>query len=100
MQVADVVLSKPGGLTASEVLAREAAMAIVNPIPGQESRNIVHLLENGAGIKINNVGTLAFKLESLLADRRRLERIKANARRLAYPRSAFDVAGLALQWGR
>ena len=48
MAVADVVLSKPGGLTTSEVLARGAAMAVVNPIPGQESRNSDFLLENGA----------------------------------------------------
>ena len=100
MQAADVVLSKPGGLTTSEVLARGAAMAIVNPIPGQESRNSDHLLEQGAAIKINNVGTLAFKLDALLADPGRLDGIKANARRLARPRAAFDVAELALQWGR
>src|SRR5262245_40524094 len=56
MSVADVVVSKPGGLTTSEVLARGAAMAIVNPIPGQESRNSDYLLENGAAIKIGSVG--------------------------------------------
>ena len=97
MQVADVVLSKPGGLTTSEVLARGAAMAIVNPIPGQESRNSDFLLENGAAIKINNAATLAFKLEQLLKDRKQLESLQANARRLARPRAAFDVAELVLK---
>src|SRR3954471_3403735 len=72
MQVADVVLSKPGGLTTSEVLARGAALAIVNPIPGQETRNSDFLLENGAAIKINNVATMAMKLQALLGDRARL----------------------------
>jgi processive 1,2-diacylglycerol beta-glucosyltransferase len=96
MQVADIVLSKPGGLTTSEVLARGAAMAIINPIPGQESRNSDFLLENGAAIKINNAGTLAFKLGQLLSDRKQLESLQANARRIAKPRAAFDVAELAL----
>jgi processive 1,2-diacylglycerol beta-glucosyltransferase len=50
MAAADVVVSKPGGLTTSEVLARGAAMLIVNPIPGQESRNSDYLLENGAAV--------------------------------------------------
>src|SRR5439155_26022149 len=59
MGAADLVLSKPGGLTTSETLARGAAMVIVNPIPGQESRNSDFLLENGAAIKENNVATLA-----------------------------------------
>ena len=98
MAAADVVLSKPGGLTTSEVLARGAAMAIINPIPGQESRNSDFLLENGAAIKINNVATLSLKLTSLLQDRGRLARLKENARRLGKPQAAFDVAKLALQW--
>src|SRR5947209_19584864 len=96
MGVADVVVSKPGGLTTSEVLARGAARAIVNPIPGQESRNSDFLLENGAAIKINNEGTLAMKLSQLLADPARLASLKANSKRLGHPQAAFDVARLAL----
>lgn len=96
MCVADVVLSKPGGLTTSEVLARGAAMAIVNPIPGQESRNSDFLLEHGAAIKINNVGTLPLKLSELLKDAARLASLKQNARKIAKPRAAFDVASLAI----
>jgi processive 1,2-diacylglycerol beta-glucosyltransferase len=96
MCVADVVLSKPGGLTTSEVLARGAAMAIVNPIPGQESRNSDYLLENGAAIKINNVATLPLKLTELLKDAARLTSLKLNARRIAKPQAAFDVAKIAL----
>ncbi len=98
MAVADVVLSKPGGLTTSEVLARGAAMAIVNPIPGQESRNSDFLLENGAAIKINNIGTLPHKLTQLLADPKRLAALKSAARRLGRPQAAFDVARRALAW--
>lgn len=96
MAVADLVVSKPGGLTTSEVLARGAAMAIVNPIPGQESRNSDYLLENGAAIKINNLATLRYKLEGVLDDPTRLATIKANAKKLGRPRSAFDVAQIAL----
>ncbi len=96
MAVADLVVSKPGGLTTSEVLARGAAMAIVNPIPGQESRNSDYLLENGAAIKINNLATLKHKLSGVLEDESRLASLKANARKLGHPRSAFDVARIAL----
>ncbi|HEY8668321.1 MAG TPA: glycosyltransferase [Tepidisphaeraceae bacterium] len=97
MVCADVVMSKPGGLTTSEVLARGAAMVIVNPIPGQESRNSDYLLENGAAIKVNNVATLAYKLGRLLEDPQALRRLKENARRIARPRAAFDVAKLAME---
>jgi processive 1,2-diacylglycerol beta-glucosyltransferase len=98
MAAADLVVSKPGGLTTSETLARGAAMAIVNPIPGQESRNSDFLLENGAAIKINNLGTLTFKLRQLLSEPARMESLKANARRLGRPQAAFDVARIALEW--
>jgi len=96
MQVSDLVVSKPGGLTTSETLARGATMVIVNPIPGQESRNSDYLLENGAAIKANNIGTLAFKVNQLLEDKPRMERIRANVRRIARPRAAFDVVEKSL----
>jgi processive 1,2-diacylglycerol beta-glucosyltransferase len=97
MAVADLVVSKPGGLTTSESLARGAAMAVVNPIPGQESRNSDFLLENGAAVKINNITTLPHKLTTLLGDSSRLAQLKANARRLGRPQAAFDVARRALE---
>jgi len=98
LAVADIVISKPGGLTSSEVLARGAAMAIVNPIPGQESRNSDYLLENGAAIKINSVATLPLKLSRLLGEPERLATLKAQARRLGRPRAAFDIAQRVLAW--
>lgn len=97
MAVADLVVSKPGGLTTSETLARGAAMVIVNPTPGQESRNNDFLLENGTAIKVNNIATLPFKVNMLLQDPARLAQLKANARRLARPRAAYDVVQSSLE---
>ena len=41
LTMADLVMTKPGGLTTSEVLARGAAMAIVNPIPGKRAATAI-----------------------------------------------------------
>jgi processive 1,2-diacylglycerol beta-glucosyltransferase len=95
MAVADLVISKPGGLTTAEALASGAVMVIVNPIPGQESRNSDYLLENGAAIKVNSAALLAYKVTTLIEDRPRLERLRQNVRRLARPRAAFDVVEAA-----
>ena len=100
MGAADLVVSKPGGLTTSETLARGAAMVIVNPIPGQESRNSDFLLENQAAIKVNNIATLAYKVTALVRDPERLAILKANAQRLGRPRAAFAVAEHALRFIR
>jgi processive 1,2-diacylglycerol beta-glucosyltransferase len=97
MQAADLVVSKPGGLTTSEVLARGAVMVIVNPIPGQESRNSDYLLESGAAIKANNLATLGYKVNALLKDAPRLKQLRANVRRIAKPRAAFDVVEKSLE---
>ncbi|HTW94576.1 MAG TPA: glycosyltransferase [Tepidisphaeraceae bacterium] len=100
MAVADVVVSKPGGLTTSEVLARGATLAILNPIPGQEIRNSDYLLELGAAIKINSVQTLPLKLGGLLNNEKRLHDLKAVCRKIARPRAAYDVAEIALKTAR
>jgi processive 1,2-diacylglycerol beta-glucosyltransferase len=96
MQAADLVVTKPGGLTTSEVLARGAVMVIVNPIPGQEARNSDFLLESGAAIKANNIATLGYKLNALLQDSQRMETLRANVRKIGKPRAAFDVVEKSL----
>src|SRR5262249_57222547 len=96
MAVADLVVTKPGGLTSSEALASGAAMVIVNPIPGQEARNSDFLLEHGAAIKVNNTATLTHKLTELLHHPERLAQLKATAKSLGRPQAAFDVARRAL----
>lgn len=96
MAAADLVVSKPGGLTTSETLARGAVMVIVNPIPGQESRNSDFLLENGAAVKANSTTLLTHKVTALLKDPKRMEFHKANVRRVARPRAAFAVVEQAL----
>ena len=97
MVMADLVVSKPGGLTTSEVLASGAAMAIVNPVPGQESRNNDFLLENKAAIKINNIATLQYKITKLLEEEGRLAELKQNARKLGKPRAAFEIGKIAIE---
>lgn len=97
MRVAEVVVSKPGGLTAAEVLACGAALVIVDPLPGLETQNSDFLLENGAAIKNHHVETLPYQLTQLLGDRQRLASLKDNARRLAKPQAAFDVARRVLE---
>jgi processive 1,2-diacylglycerol beta-glucosyltransferase len=96
MASADLVVSKPGGLTTSETLARGAVMVIVNPIPGQESRNSDFLLESGAAIKVNNAATLAHKVGNLLQDPKRLAQLRANVHRVSRPRAAFEVVKQSL----
>lgn len=91
MTASDIVLGKPGGLTTCEALAKGLVFAIVNPIPGQEERNSDHLLEAGVGIRCNNLPTIAYKLDRLLADPKRFSTMQANSRKLARPNAAIEI---------
>lgn len=91
MSASDILLGKPGGLTTSEALAKGLVFVIVNPIPGQEERNSDHLLENNVAIRCNNLPTLAYKIDKLLADTERFKTMQANSLQLARPNAATDV---------
>lgn len=91
MSASDLILGKPGGLTTSEALAKGLIMVIVNPIPGQEERNSDHLLEEGVAIRCNNLPALAFKIDGLLDDTKRLDQMHRNVRRLAKPNAASEI---------
>ena len=99
MSAADLMMGKPGGLTTAESLIKGLGWIIVNPIPGQEERNAIHLLEEGAGIWCNNLHTLGYKVRSLLEQPVRVAAMQANARRLARPDAAMAIARLALASG-
>lgn len=53
MDAADCIVTKPGGLTTSEAMAKGLPMIMANPIPGQEDRNVEFLLNNGAALKVS-----------------------------------------------
>jgi processive 1,2-diacylglycerol beta-glucosyltransferase len=50
LRAADVVISKPGGLTCAEVLAVGAPFVALSPIPGQEQANCETLTKAGAAL--------------------------------------------------
>jgi len=51
--MSDIIVTKPGGVTTAEVLARSLPMIIVKPIPGQEQSNTAYLTKEGAAIKLD-----------------------------------------------
>ncbi len=91
MAASDLVLGKPGGLTTSEALAKGLVFVIVNPIPGQEERNSDQLLEGAPAIRCNNLPTLPYKLDRLLADPARFASMQANAHGMARPNAAHYI---------
>ncbi len=92
MDAADLIVTKPGGLTTTEILAKGKPMALVAPIPGQEQRNCEYLLESGAAVRLYEVGDSAHYLNGWLSDEARMKRMAAAARSIARPRAAHEIA--------
>jgi processive 1,2-diacylglycerol beta-glucosyltransferase len=91
MDASDLIISKPGGLTSCEVLAKHKPLAIIDPIPGQEQRNCEYLLEIGAAVRLYDIDDAPYKIQELLNDKERLQQMAANAEKAAKSRAAFDI---------
>jgi processive 1,2-diacylglycerol beta-glucosyltransferase len=100
MAAADLMMGKPGGLTTSESLVKGLGWVVVNPIPGQEEKNAIYLLENGVGIWADNLFTLAHKVGALLKEPERLAVMRANSLKLARPDAGRVIAEFAVSASR
>lgn len=96
MAAADILISKPGGLTSSEALASRLPMMLVSPYPLQEEINANVLLEHGVAVRVEPISTLTHKLKRLLETPARLEEMRANCAELARPEAAATVAATLL----
>ena len=79
MACADLVITKPGGLSTSECLVMGLPMVLINPIPGQEERNASYLLQEGVAQRADDVATLLYRLTQLLANPEKLDEMKIQA---------------------
>lgn len=97
MHAADVLITKPGGLTSAEALVAGIPMLLVKPLPGQEERNTRYLVERKAALRAKNEHDLTRKVEEFLQSPQRRKTMGAAIDRLAKPHAADDIAALALQ---
>jgi processive 1,2-diacylglycerol beta-glucosyltransferase len=88
----DVVVSKPGGLITSEVLARGTPMIVIDPVPGQEEWNADFVAATGAGVQVRVPELVPRAVEMLLASPERLALMRAQAAAVGQPRAAFTIA--------
>ncbi len=96
MVAADLMLTKPGGMTTAEALASGVPLMLLDPVGGQEERNATKLLEQGAALMCSEVTVLPYKLARLLKDQERLARMSREARAIGFPDSATRVVDAVL----
>ncbi len=88
MRTAACLISKAGGITASEALASELPMIIYKPLPCQEERNRDFLVREGAALSASSLAELEQSLRAVLQDDSLRARMREAAIRLRHPDSS------------
>lgn len=91
MDASDCIITKPGGLTTSEFLAKELPAVIMNPIRGQEDRNTEFLVNNGAAIMVTKTFGLDEALFEIFNNTWRLDVMNESVKHLGKPNSTKNL---------
>ena len=66
MEVSDLLVTKPGGMTCTEGLAKGIPMLFHQPLPGQEEENCQYFTAQGLGEPIHSLEVIGNWMNKLL----------------------------------
>ncbi len=97
MQAADVLATKPGGLTLSEAAACNLPVVLFDAIPGPEEENARWFVEQGAGIKTRGSEETAFEILRLLENPHQRCQMSERAGKLARIDASEKIVNAVLE---
>lgn len=71
--VASLMVTKAGGMTTAECMAKSTPMVFLKPVPGQEMKNAQFVEHHGAGLITRNSREVIEAVSNLLAEKPRLD---------------------------
>lgn len=92
MHAADVLVTKPGGLTSAEALVAQVPTVLFKPLPGQEERNTRYLVQRRAALRAKNTADLARTVQALLESDAKREAMRAAMAQLGRPNASAEIA--------
>jgi processive 1,2-diacylglycerol beta-glucosyltransferase len=95
MAAADLLITKPGGLTMAEALAAGVPLLLTEPIPGPEERHVKYLVDRGAAVFAHEVPGIPRLASNLLTSPARRARMVQRQRELARPDATHAIAQVA-----
>ena len=96
MSIANLVVTKPGGLTSSESLVSHLPMVLINPIPGQEEENAEFLESKKVAKWIKKDDDINFILNILVNDETILNNMKENTYLIAKPNATENICKIIM----
>lgn len=97
MDAAEFIITKPGGVTMSESLAKGLPVILVNPIPGQEDRNQEFLVNNGLAMAVSDTYPVDEAVYQLLCNEWRREHFSEGIKWISNPNSAKDLGDFIVE---
>lgn len=94
MEYSDVIISKPGGLTVTESIAKNLPLIIPFAIPGQETQNTKFLCQSGYALKAS-LKKINPTVNTLIDNPEHLEKMKINLSNLSRKYSSAKIVDLA-----
>lgn len=86
-RLANVMVTKPGGITLTEATAIGTPLILYKPVPGQEKENALFFTEKGAAITVHYQNELIESIDSLLKNREWQMSIHTSLKKLHQPQS-------------
>lgn len=91
MDAADFFISKPGGLSISEAMAKKLPLVVINPIAGHEERNLEFLMNCGAAVCATKTFPLDEAINLLLTSPTRLSLLQNAIAEISKPNALNDI---------
>ena len=95
-RIASCLITKPGGITLSEVAALQVPVVLYKPVPGQERENALYFERNGAAVVVREEEDIFLKTKELLQNEGKLRHMKDALRHIYRPYSAFRIVDAVL----
>ena len=92
MEITTCLITKPGGITTAEALAKGLPMILLNPIGGQETANAEFLLKEGIAVKARHPSEVLSLVQDLLEHPVKLMEMRRSTERQRRPASALELA--------
>ena len=97
MDACNCIITKPGGLSTSEALAKRLPILMLDPIPGQENRNKEFMLNNGIALNLSETFGADEAIYQLIHYPFKAMRLSENTQHFAKPHAARDLGEFMLE---
>ncbi len=92
MEISDLLISKPGGLTIAEALVKDLPLGIQDYLAGQERKNQEFLLKKKIAFNLQGEKEMISLIQSFLDGSFDFENWQIRKRELVKPKAALDIA--------